>query len=153
MTSNKEKITTASLDERSGQMARAMLLLRRMQDKNTADFITSLGSLSMQQLAVLNIVGDNEPCTMSEIARKASLSLSSITILIDKLFKAKLVKRLRSDEDRRIVLATLTAEGKKIYQIQIEHTHAVIRRIFSVLSPTEQDQLIRIFQKITLSLL
>lgn len=143
-----EKSITSSLDDRVDQMARALLLMRRMQDKTAAEFLASLGSLSLQQLAVLNIVGDNEPCTMSEIAKKASLSLSSITIIVDKLVKDKLMKRIRSEEDRRVVRAALTTEGRKIYQVQIERVHKVIQRLFTILTSEEQEQLVKVLQKI-----
>lgn len=142
------KVKSESLEARIEQLAQCLILLRKMQDKTDADLLESLGSLSMQELSVLNIVGDNEPCIMSEIAKQAFLSLSSITVIIDKLVKAKLVKRVRSETDRRIVQGILTAEGKKIYQVQIKHMHGVLRKILNALSVDEQENFLKLFQKI-----
>lgn len=140
---------TDLLDERVAHLARYLLALRKIQDKSAAMFLASLGGLNIQQLNILNIIGDNEPCTMSAIAKQSSLSLSSITLLVDKLVKAKLVNRSASLEDRRIVYAHLSEEGKKIYQVQIKHVHTVIRMMLAALTSTEQENLIKIFKKLT----
>lgn len=143
------KTPETQLDQRVQELARYLLLLRKMQDKTGAELIASLGSLSMQELNVLNIIGDTEPCIMSDIAKQAVLSLSSVTVIVDKLVKAKLVKRIRSEEDRRVVRGSLTDEGKKIYHIQIDHMHGVLRKILNLLAIEEQESFLKIFQKIT----
>lgn len=137
------------IEQHVQELAKYLLLLRKIQDKSQADFLASLSSLSMQELNVLNIIGDNEPCIMSDIAKTAVLSLSSVTGIVDKLVKSKLVKRIRSEHDRRIVQGVLTADGKKIYEIQIKHMHEVLHRILSLLNENEQRVFIGIFQKIT----
>lgn len=133
--------------DRIEQFAKYLLAFRKLQDQGTAFFLSLLGNLSMQELNVLNTIGDHEPCIMSEIAKQVSLSLSSVTLIVDKLVKRKLVNRIRSDEDRRIVRGTLTSEGKKIYQAQLEHMRKVIETLFSTLTHKEQDDLLKIFFK------
>ncbi|CAN5328424.1 hypothetical protein BH10PSE19_BH10PSE19_18550 [soil metagenome] len=136
-----------TLDDRVTQFADTLIALRRLQDEADIAFLDSLGGLSLQQLNILNIVGDREPCTMSEIAKQAHLSLSSITSVVDKMVKAKLMDRYRSEDDRRIVYAKLSQEGKRIYEIQIQHVHAVVRKLLQALNLEEQDSLIQIIQK------
>lgn len=138
-----------TLEHRVEELAQYLLLLRKMQDTSGAEFLTSLGGLSLQEVNVLNIIGDHEPCIMSDIAKHAVLSLSSVTVIVDKLVKANLVERVRSEEDRRIVRGSLTLEGKKIYQIQIQHMHDVLRKVLSPLTVEEQENFLKIFQKIT----
>lgn len=145
---NKTQPQASTFDQRIERFADYLLLLRKMQDKKDSEFIASIGSLSLQELNVLNIIGDNEPCIMRDIAKQALLSLSSITVIVDKLVKAKLATRLRNDEDRRIVHASLTASGRKIYHAQIEHVHKVLRRLLEGLSTEEQENLLKILQKI-----
>lgn len=137
-----------TLNDRVTQLAGSLIALRRLQDEADIAFLASLGGLSLQQLNILNIVGDREPCTMSEIAKQAHLSLSSITSVVDKMVKSKLIDRYRSEDDRRIVYAKLSQEGKRIYQIQIEHIHAVVRKLLQALNPEEQDNLTQIIQKL-----
>ena len=140
-----------TIHERVKKMTSYMLALRRMQDKSKADFLSSLGGLNLPQLNVLNIIGDNEPCTMGDIAKRAALSLSSVTLIVDKLARSKLVLRIRSKTDRRIVYAKLAPEGQQLYQIQIEHLHVVGNKMLSSLSDEEQDMLLQILHKLTMS--
>lgn len=144
----KTKDHDMTLDQRIQSFAQYLLLLRKIQDKKGSEFLASIGKLSLQELNILNIIGDNEPCIMRDVAKQALLSLSSITVIIDKLVKAKLAVRLRNDEDRRIVYASLTPEGRKIYLTQIQHVHAVIRRMLEGLTTEEQEGLLKILQKI-----
>jgi len=140
-----------SLEGRIQQFAQYLLVLRKIQDKTGAEFLASLGNLSMQELNVLNTIGEIEPCVMGEIAKQTALSTSSVTVIVDKLVKAKLVQRVRDEGDRRVVYGSLTPEGKKIYQRQIEHVHQVIRQLFSLLTVEEQASLLSIFHKLTRS--
>lgn len=137
------------LNQRIQELAHCLLVFRKMQDKAGTELVASLGNLSSQELNLINIIGDTEPCIMSDIAKQAMLSLSSITVIVDKLVKTKLVKRVRSEEDRRVVRGSLTEEGKKIYLIQIEHMHGILRKALNVLPIEEQENFLKIFQKIT----
>ena len=148
MLNNTNKEQTSSIEARVHELSHYLLLLRKMQDKSGAEFLTSLGGLSMQELNVLNIIGDHAPCIMSDIAKNAVLSLSSVTVIVEKLVKANLVQRVRSDVDRRIVRGSLTKEGEKIYKIQIKHMDDVLHRMLNSLTIEEQENFLKIFQKI-----
>lgn len=150
---NKRNDPQSSLDERVRRFAQYLPHLRKAQDKKDSEFLASLGNLSIQELNILNIIGDSEPCIMRDIAKQAALSLSSITVIVDKLVKAKLALRLRNDIDRRIVYASLTPEGKKVYQIQIQHLHQFIHKMLAGLTLEEQDSLLRIMEKVVRSLM
>lgn len=138
------------LERRIQELSKYLIFMRKMQDQQGVAFLESLGNLSMQELNVLNIIGDNEPCIMSDIAKLAVLSLSSVTVIVEKLVKKKLVQRVRSEEDRRIVKGALTAEGKKIHLVQIEHMHTVLRKILTLLTPEEQENFLKVFRKIAM---
>ena len=147
MDDNQYKMST--LDQRANQLASMLLRFRQMQNQATAAFLDSLGNLNMQELNVLNCIGDRENSIMSDIAKQVSLSLSSISVIVDKLVKLNLVNRIRSEEDRRIVYASLTPEGKKIYQIQIDHLNELLKYSLEQLAEEEQKKLIQIIQKLT----
>ena len=150
MTINLERPHSVDTLERHTQkICDYMLLLRRVQDQAGAAFLSTLGNLNMQQLNVLNMLGDHQSATMGEIATASSLSLSSVTVIIDKLVKMKLVKRIRNEEDRRVVRGALTTEGLQIYQIQIKHMQEVIRKMLTMLSEEEQASFVNVFSKLT----
>lgn len=135
------------VEERAQELTRLMLNLRRSQNEAEAMFLQSLGSLSLPQLTVLNSIGDQQPCTMTQVAEQASLSLSSITLIVDKLVQMNLVERQRSEEDRRVVYAHLTAEGTKIYSAQVEHINGTMHKILQTLNDAEQAQFIDFFTR------
>ena len=51
-------------------------------------------------------------CTVAELARWAQVDAGAMTRLLDRLEKKQLCKRVRSTEDRRVVLVELTPEGE-----------------------------------------
>lgn len=141
----KMKLDNAAFEQRVAELSGLMLNLRRSQNEAEALFLQALGGLSLPQLNVLNSIGDQAPCTMTQVADQAALSLSSITLIVDKLVAMKLVKRIRSENDRRVVYAELTEDGKKIYNAQIAHIHEVMRTILRTLDENEQAQFLNFF--------
>lgn len=131
------------------RFAKSLLIIRKLQDKKDAEFLNSLGKFSLQQLSIINTIGDRQIATMSEIAKHISMSLSSVTILVDKLVKQGIVKRIRDKEDRRIVRGSLTKKGNEIYQVQVDHLNDVVKKLFMVLTEEEQTTLVNVFEKIT----
>ena len=138
-----------SLDDRVKKLTNYLLAFRQLQDQSDTVFLASLGGLNLPQLNVLNIIGDTEACTMGEIAKRVTLSLSSVTLIVDKLVKLKLIARVRGKTDRRIVYAKLTPEGQKIYQVQIEHLQLLGNKLLSALTSPEQDTLLQLLHKLT----
>jgi DNA-binding MarR family transcriptional regulator len=51
---------------------------------------------------------------MHELADRVVLSRSNLTRLVDRLEKARLVRRVPSEDDRRGAYAEITAEGRKL---------------------------------------
>lgn len=146
---NSNELTTDLIGTRVNKLADLLLRLRKVQNQAEAAFIATLGNLNLQELNVLNCIGDRGSSIMSDIAKQLSLSLSSITVIVDKLVKLNLVNRIRSEDDRRIVHGSLTAEGKKIYQLQIDYLHEVLKKVLEPLTNQEQESLIQIIQKLT----
>jgi DNA-binding MarR family transcriptional regulator len=69
------------------------------------------GELSFAQARVLAEL-DDDGCPASKLAEKAGISPASVTCMLDALEHQGLVTRLRSEQDRRIMLTHLTARGR-----------------------------------------
>jgi DNA-binding MarR family transcriptional regulator len=54
--------------------------------------------------------------TVNDLAAAMAMHQSTISILVNKLVRAKLVARARSKKDQRVVELTITAAGKKLLQ-------------------------------------
>ena len=110
------------------------------------------GVLSAQESQLLLSVGTKEALKMSEIAKALQLTLSSVTALVDKLEAKAFVTRQRSLEDRRIVRVSLTAEGRKLYDLVEGAQRELSMSVLKVLSREEQDMLLALFRKLAAKL-
>jgi len=99
-----------------------------------------LGSLTETQFGVLETLYHLGPLCQGDLSRKLLKSTGNMTLVLDNLEKAGLVRRDRSTEDRRQVTISLTGKGQenilRVYPKVVE----AIRREFSVLTPVEQKQ-------------
>ena len=72
-------------------------------------------SLAEQDLMKqLHVAGGN--LKLVELSRRIYLSKAGVTKMMDRLEKAGLVERTRSESDRRVINAQLTAAGKKTFE-------------------------------------
>ena len=68
--------------------------------------------LTTPQLVIIQAVGDLKDPTVSDIAKAVSLSLATVTTILNRLERNGIVNRARSSVDRRRVIVTLTEEGQ-----------------------------------------
>jgi DNA-binding MarR family transcriptional regulator len=87
-----------------------MAALRRMKGRETH----RPGELSYAQYHLLFGLADAPPRSARELAELADLAPATVTEMLDHLAEDGLVVRLRSDVDKRIVLTSLTARGRKV---------------------------------------
>lgn len=67
--------------------------------------------LSAPQILLLRAVQEMPSATAGELAQKINLSQATTTTILDRLEVLELVKRYRSDKDRRKVHVSLTSSG------------------------------------------
>ena len=68
-----------------------------------------------EENAIINAVGIREQKNMSTVARELNVTVGTLTIAVNNLVKKGYIQRMRSQEDRRVVLISLTEQGKKAY--------------------------------------
>ena len=106
--------------------------------------------LSQSEFDCLSWLGVAQPLRMCELAQNSLLTKSRVTQVMCQLQGKGLVKRERSPESDREVLATLTPEGyelfKRIYPAHCSHIEQVFN---SYLSEKEQKDLTRLLRKLT----
>lgn len=98
-------------DYRSDQSL--LLLLRRAQvalAQRVAER-TELGGSTLPQWVPLYKVHGGHANTVAELARKCSIDAGAMTRLLDRLEAKGLCRRVRCDNDRRVVRIELTPEG------------------------------------------
>ena len=92
-------------------------------------------------LAMLLRRGAPHQASAGVIARETGRSSASITHRLDKLGERGLVKRVTSKEDGRLVMAQLTAKGKKLAQKAVRPRLGAASDIVGNLKKSERKQL------------
>lgn len=69
--------------------------------------------ITINDMHVIEAIGTGEPKPSSVVAKALSVTMGTLTKSIDRLTRNKYVLRERSDEDKRLVLLSLTEKGKR----------------------------------------
>jgi DNA-binding MarR family transcriptional regulator len=74
-------------------------------------------NMTVRQLAVLQVLyTTGDPMMLRDIAMKLKVPRPSISRAFDGLWRAKMLVRRRSEEDRRDMFGMLTEKGKKLIE-------------------------------------
>lgn len=106
--------------------------------------------LTENQLGVLEAILHLGPQCQRALGEKLFTSGPSVTLLVDQLEKRGLVRRERSDEDRRFVSVNLTSEGKKFIEKVFPSHVGNIGELLGALTASEQEELGRLCKKLGL---
>lgn len=108
--------------------------------ERTFEHIAAAG-LSQSQFGVLETLHHLGPLTVSQLADKHLLSRNNFTTVIDNLEKKELVRRVRDQEDRRVVMVHLTETGQALIDTLLPQFVDAVLRDMQVLTPAEQEEL------------
>ncbi len=70
--------------------------------------------LSQSGYNALRILRGEGPCSCHDIGQRLVVRVPDVTRLIDRLVSAGLADRTRSQEDRRVVLVSITDDGRRL---------------------------------------
>lgn len=104
--------------------------------------------LTAPQLIILQVLRKTGRMSPSAVAKSVSLSQATVTSILDRLEKAKLVRRERSTEDKRIVFACLTSEGLLRLEEAPELLQSGFLRQYRKLDQWERSMIISAFQRV-----
>jgi DNA-binding MarR family transcriptional regulator len=126
----------ASPHEQLGAAFKAtMAAVRRLRGRETH----TPGRLSNAQYGLLFSLAGGGKLSARELAQAADLAPATVAQMLEALEEAGLVERLRSEEDRRIVLTALTARGRIMVA---EHRARVEPRWRAALAEFSDEQLL-----------
>jgi len=123
--------------ESGNTVLRLWLLLHRVRDVISLceDSIFRKYGLTTEQFAVLAAVRSRGgSLTPTQLAVILERSPNSVSMLVDRMVKAGLVKRVRDRHDRRVVNVSLTSKGENAVGPAAPAGWEVIRKILSPLS-------------------
>lgn len=108
-----------------------------MELEEKAVITEEFSDITNNDMHVMEAIGPDRNCRMSEAARKLKVTAGTLTIAVNALVKKEYVQRLRSEEDRRIVYIRLTEKGKRAYAHHEEFHHRMTEAAMAVLGEDE----------------
>lgn len=104
--------------------------------------------LTGPQLSVIKLLSGIGDLSLTELSDNMQTKNSTVTGIIDRMESAGLVKRIRSEEDRRVVLIRLTPQGQRLArEIPIEPMQ-LFRVALESISEREIKTLLKILGKL-----
>jgi DNA-binding MarR family transcriptional regulator len=94
-------------------------------------------------MAIKHISG---PVRITDLARWLDRSVNSVSMIVDRMVKAGLVRRVRDRKDRRTVFVSMTSKAEKAYVPATVAGWGLIQEILSPLSDEDRLILIRLLE-------
>jgi len=127
----------------------AWILLRQAHNLvlRCEDRVFSEYGLTTEQHAVLMAIKHiSGSVRITDIARWLDRSVNSVSMIIDRMVKAGLVKRTRDRKDRRTVFVTMTSKAEEAYVPATTAGWGLIQEILSPLSVEDKRTLVRLLE-------
>jgi DNA-binding MarR family transcriptional regulator len=122
--------------------------------KNCFDNIVVEQGLTMEQYVVLSIIKHSDPpVTITDVARLAERSTNSVSMLVDRMVKAGLLRRVRDKKDRRVVNVFLTSKAQNAFESATMPIWEFWQQAMSPLSYEDKKTFASLFRMINYKLL
>lgn len=110
--------------------------------------LNKTSGLTGPQLLIMNEVAQSDGITASRIAQNVNLSPATVTNILDRIESRELIKRVRSQLDKRRVSLHLTDKGQALLQDAPQPLQEHFIEKFSALDEWEQSLLLSSMQRI-----
>ena len=119
-------------------------LLRRCEDQIFAEY-----GLTTEQYGVLAVMKClDEPIRITDIAWGLDRSTNSVSMIVDRMVKAGLVRRVRDRSDRRAVRVIITSKGENALKPAVVAGWEFIREILSPLSDEDRRTFVNLHEMV-----
>ncbi len=135
-------------DEQLKRLQDSLIELREVFRKHQ-HYIKDTFKISDQEMEILQYVAMNGRKKMKDIGETFNIKLSTLTNIIDKIERQKIVRRVNSKEDRRAVYLELTPKGEKIYEKYSHYIHVMALLMRRTIRPEHFDVFVDELGRIT----
>ena len=104
--------------------------------------------VTTNDMHVIEAVGMEGARNMTSVARSLEVTTGTLTIAINSLVKKGYVDRVRSEEDRRVVLISLSEKGRRAYLHHRRFHEQMIESVVEELTEEEQRILTKALAKL-----
>ena len=131
---------------KSGDLAELCIALGKAMYKQADRFLSAYG-LTPSQFEILTVLSEEGTIPLNRLSERLCCACSNVTGIVDRLERDGLVKRERSQEDRRVILLGLTEKGRDMWS-SVPLGGCCGMRFGSILDSDEQYELRRILEKL-----
>jgi len=110
--------------------------------------IVSQYAITPPQFVALQWLEELGDITIGDLSNRLYLAFSTTTDLVDRMEKNELVKRMRDENDRRVVVVHLLEKGERIIQEVIEKRQHYLKEMLVEFNEQEVAQLSSYLQKL-----
>lgn len=104
--------------------------------------------VTTNDMHVIEAIGIGEQKNMTTVAKALHVTTGTLTISINSLVKKGYVSRVRSEEDRRVVLVSLTDKGKGAFLLHQRFHEEMIESVAGQFSEEEKQVLEKALRRI-----
>ena len=104
--------------------------------------------VTANDMHVIEAIGTDRKKNMSSVAKTLGVTMGTLTISVNSLVKKGYVERIRSEEDRRVVLVNRTEKGKGAYRHHQKFHEDMISAVLEDLSEQEREVLEKSLSKL-----
>ncbi|MCM3002709.1 MarR family winged helix-turn-helix transcriptional regulator [Priestia koreensis] len=117
--------------------------LRPIVDKNLQPY-----KITGPQFHVMHMIAKEGLTRVTQLADLMNVKPSAITVLMDRLIDRDLVERVHSERDRRVVMVSLSEQGKALLEEMTESHRKLMNHYFTQFSVEELNTFYQLFEKL-----
>lgn len=99
-------------------------------------------NISNNDMHIIEAIGEENAKTMTTVAKALKVTVGTLTIAMNNLVKKGYVNRVRSEEDRRVVLISLTVLGLEAFYHHKKFHQEMVDAVLEGLEPEETKILV-----------
>ena len=104
--------------------------------------------ISNNDMHIIDAIGVKEPKNMGTVAKAMTVTMGTLTTAINNLVKKGYVTRVRSAEDKRVVLISLTDKGRSAYEKHADFHRRMVQTVMDGFQGEELDIKTRALEKL-----
>lgn len=126
-----------------------VMLFNEVLDMENRALITgTFKEISINDMHIIDAIGVQESKNMSTVAKAISVTVGTLTTAVNNLVKKGYVSRVRSPEDKRVVLLSLTEKGIAAYQKHAAFHRRMVETVMDGFEGEEMEVLTRALGKL-----
>ncbi len=106
-------------------------------------------NVTLTELHVIEAISLKSNRSMTEIANSLHITVGTLTTSVNNLVNKGFAKRLKDENDRRMVYIGLTHKGRVLYRLHDRFHRTMVEKIVKSLEGQEQQNLVHSLQKLS----